>query len=70
MRPRHHWLIAILLFLASCTVAGAAIAAQLAWEEIVGAAEKEGEVTVYATNSVRDLKSFGKPFVKNSPRSN
>ena len=56
MRPMHHWLVAGLLFLESFTVAGAAIAAQPGWEEVVKAAEKEGEVSVYATNSVGDLR--------------
>src|SRR5438552_11301080 len=38
------------------------------WEEVIKAAEKEGEVTVYATNSVGDLQviwdAFRKKFSK------
>ncbi|HEX9270719.1 MAG TPA: hypothetical protein VGA01_00755, partial [Candidatus Binatia bacterium] len=68
MRPRHHWLIAVLLFLESFTIAGAAIAAQPGWEEVVKAAEKEGEVTVYATNSVGDLTVIWDAFKKKFPK--
>ena len=42
MRPMHHWLVVGFLFLANIAVAGAAIAAQDGWEEVVKAAEKEG----------------------------
>src|SRR5262245_44184498 len=55
MRMTHRWLAAVLIFLVAVTAAGAAIAAQPGWEEVVKAAEKEGEVSVYATNSVGDL---------------
>jgi len=39
-------------------------AAQGRWEDIVKAAEKEGEVTVYATNSVGDLQVIWDAFKK------
>ena len=56
MRLTHRWLTAAFVFLEAVTVAGAAMAAQAGWEEVVKAAEKEGEVTVYATNSVGDVR--------------
>jgi len=43
-------------------------AAQGRWEDIVKAAEKEGEVTVYATNSVGDLQVIWDAFRKKYPR--
>jgi len=42
--------------------------AQGRWEDIVKAAEKEGEVTVYATNSVGDLQVIWDAFRKKYPR--
>ena len=45
----------LLLAVASTLYAQIALAAQARWEDVVRAAEKEGEVTVYATNSVGDL---------------
>src|SRR5713226_1662603 len=48
--------------------ADAGRSAQQRWEEVVKAAEKEGEITVYATNSVGDLQviwdAFRKKFSK------
>ena len=43
-------------------------AAQGRWEDVVKGAEKEGEVTVYATNSVGDLQVIWDAFEKNFPR--
>ena len=68
MRPMHHWLVVGFLFLANVAVDGAAIAAQPGWEEVVKAAEKEGEVTVYATNSVGDLQVIWEAFRKKFPK--
>jgi hypothetical protein len=48
MRLTHRWLVAGFLFLTKIAIACAAIAAQPGWEEVVKAAETEGEVTVYA----------------------
>jgi len=42
--------------------------AQARWEEVVKAAEKEGEVTVYATNSVGDLQIIWDAFRKRFPK--
>src|SRR5918996_3576082 len=42
--------------------------AQPRWEEVVRAAEKEGEVTVYATNSVGDLQVIWDAFKKKFPK--
>jgi len=64
----HHWLVVGFLFLANVAVDGAAIAAQPGWEEVVKAAEKEGEVTVYATNSVGDLQVIWEAFRKKFPK--
>src|SRR3974377_752074 len=41
--------------------------AQQRWEDVVRAAEKEGEVTVYATNSVGDLPIIWDAFRKKFP---
>src|SRR5512135_2087620 len=38
------------------------------WEDIVKAAEKEGEVTVYATNSVGELRVIWDAFKKRFPK--
>ena len=38
------------------------------WEDVVKAAEKEGEVTVYATNSVGDLQVIWDAFKKKFPK--
>jgi len=45
-----------------------ASAAQSRWEDVVKAAEKEGEVTVYATNSVGDLQVIWDAFKKKFPK--
>ncbi len=58
----------ILLALAWCTVATYASAAQLGWEEVVKGAEKEGEVTVYATNSVGNLEVIWDAFKNKFPK--
>src|SRR5690349_24203232 len=47
---------------------GTANAAQLGWEDTVRGAEKEGEVTVYATNSVGDLQVIWDAFKKKFPK--
>jgi iron(III) transport system substrate-binding protein len=60
--------IAAILFIAVAAVTGRAIAAQTGWEDIVRAAEKEGEVTVYATNSVGDLQVIWDAFKKKFPK--
>jgi tripartite-type tricarboxylate transporter receptor subunit TctC len=54
--------------LASLVIASSALAAQGRWEDIVRAAEKEGEVTVYATNSVGDLQVIWDGFKKKFPK--
>ena len=46
----------------------AARPAQARWEEVIKAAEKEGEVTVYATNSVGDLQVIWDAFRKRFPK--
>jgi iron(III) transport system substrate-binding protein len=68
MRLTHHWLVVVFIYVGTFTVAGAAIAAQPGWEEVVKAAEKEGEVTVYATNSVGDLTVIWDAFRKKFPK--
>ena len=68
MRLTHHWLIAVFVFVLTFAVATTAIAAQPGWEEVVKAAEKEGEVSVYATNSVGDLTVIWDAFKKKFPK--
>ena len=68
MRLTHHWLIAVFVFVVTFAVAAAVIAAQPGWEEVVKAAEKEGEVSVYATNSVGDLTVIWDAFKKKFPK--
>jgi ABC-type glycerol-3-phosphate transport system substrate-binding protein len=68
MRLTHRWLVAVFICVGTCMVFGAGIAAQPGWEEIVKAAEKEGEVTVYATNSVGDLTVIWDAFKKKFPK--
>ncbi len=58
----------VLLALASFLVAQGAMGAQPRWEDVVRAAEKEGEVTVYATNSVGDLQVIWDAFKKKFPK--
>src|SRR5437660_10651528 len=57
-----------LLVVAVCALADRANAAQASWEEVVKAADKEGEVTVYATNSVGDLQVIWEAFRKKFPK--
>ena len=57
-----------MLVLTSSLVAQVAGAAQARWEDVVRGAEKEGEVTVYATNSVGDLQVIWDGFRKKFPR--
>jgi ABC-type Fe3+ transport system substrate-binding protein len=52
----------------AAATSGPASAAQARWEDIVRAAEKEGEVTVYATNSVGDLQVIWHAFRKKFPK--
>src|SRR5262245_26843939 len=68
MRLTHRWLVAVFISVGTCMVFGAAIAAQPGWEEVVKAAEKEGEVSVYATNSVGDLTVIWDAFKKKFPK--
>ncbi len=56
------------LALASVLFAQSALAAQARWEDVVRGAEKEGEVTVYATNSVGDLQVIWDGFKKKFPK--
>src|SRR5690242_18965031 len=51
-----------------CAVFGTASAAQSRWEDVVRGAEKEGEVTVYATNSVGDLQVIWDAFKRKFPK--
>jgi iron(III) transport system substrate-binding protein len=53
---------------ASVFGADAARAASSRWEDVVKGAEKEGEVTVYATNSVGDLQVIWDAFKKKFPK--
>ena len=59
---------AALLSVATCAVADKAPGAQARWEDVIKAAEKEGEVTVYATNSVGDLQVIWDAFKKKFPK--
>src|SRR4029077_1814363 len=68
MRLTRHWLVAVFMGMGTFTVAGAAIAAQPGWDEVVKAAEKEGEVSVYATNSVGDLTVIWDALKKKFPK--
>src|SRR5262245_64766826 len=68
MRLTYPWLAAIFIYMGTWTSVGAAMAAQAGWEEVVKAAEKEGEVTVYATNSVGDLTVIWDAFKKRYPK--
>jgi iron(III) transport system substrate-binding protein len=63
--------VALLLLLCSAKLVVAAEPARTVpqrWEDIVRAAEKEGEVTVYATNSVGDLPIIWEAFRKKYPK--
>jgi len=51
-----------------CALFGTGFAAQSGWEDTVRGAEKEGEVTVYATNSVGDLQVIWDAFKKRFPK--
>src|SRR6476660_10424285 len=57
----------VLLLALMCAVFGTA-SAQSRWEDVVRSAEKEGEVTVYATNSVGDLQVIWDAFKKRFPK--
>ena len=67
-RPGSLSVAAMIFCVAIATIAGRAGAAQARWEDIVGAAEKEGEVTVYATNSVGDLQVIWNEFKRKFPK--
>jgi iron(III) transport system substrate-binding protein len=56
------------LALAIAIYAPGAASAQTRWEDLVRAAEKEGEVTVYATHSVGDLRVIWDGFKKKFPK--
>ena len=68
------WVIEVLIapgwFEATKPVLAADVArsAQARWEDVVKGAEKEGEVTVYATNSVGDLQVIWDAFRKKFPK--
>src|SRR2546428_8433741 len=68
------WTVVFLLALVPLWTASFVIAAdtgrtgQQRWEEIVRAAEKEGAVVVYATNSVGDLPVIWEAFRKKFPK--
>ncbi|MGZ9212310.1 MAG: ABC transporter substrate-binding protein [Candidatus Binatia bacterium] len=57
-----------LLSLGISLVAQTIAAAQVRWDDVLRAAEKEGEVTVYATNSVGDLQVIWDAFKKKFPK--
>src|SRR4026207_1036722 len=59
------WIAVALSYL---VIADTGVAAQARWEDIVRAAEKEGEVAVYATNSVGDLQVIWEAFKKKFPK--
>jgi iron(III) transport system substrate-binding protein len=67
-RMYKRWVAGALSYLAACVIADTGVAAQARWEDIVRAAEKEGEVTVYATNSVGDLQVIWDAFKKKFPK--
>lgn len=67
-RSERKSIIAFLLAFVSLLSAHSAHAAQPRWEEVVRAAEKEGEVTVYASNSVGDLQVIWDAFRKKFPK--
>src|SRR6476659_7937441 len=58
----------VLLLALMCAVFGTASAAQSRWEDVVRSAEKEGEVSVYATNSVGELTVIWEAFKKKFPK--
>jgi ABC-type Fe3+ transport system substrate-binding protein len=60
--------VAVFFVVAVCALADRTGAAQARWEDVVKAAEKEGEVTVYATNSVGDLQVIWDAFKKKFPK--
>src|SRR5438093_13680105 len=63
------WIVAAMPILASCLVPACALGAvEARWEEVLRAAEREGEVTVYATNSVGDLPVIWEAFRKKFPK--
>ena len=59
---------AILISIVTGIITSRASAAQARWDDVVRAAEKEGEVTVYATNSVGDLQVIWDAFKKKFPK--
>ena len=65
----HKILVVAVFFVAAvCALADRTAAAPARWEDVVKAAEKEGEVTVYATNSVGDLQVIWDAFKKKFPK--
>src|SRR5574341_1208787 len=66
-KAKRFYRIAVLAWI-SLFLAQFAAAAQARWEDAVRAAEKEGAVTVYATNSVGDLQVIWDGFKKKFPR--
>jgi len=61
-------IVAAIVVVGFWSIATYAGAAQSRWEDVVRAAEKEGEVTVYATNSVGDLQVIWDAFKKKFPK--
>ncbi len=62
------WCDRVALLSRSPCVAQTVAAAQVRWDDVLRAAEKEGEVTVYATNSVGDLPVIWDAFKKKFPK--
>ena len=60
--------VALIAVLLTCVDITLALAAQARWEDVVRAAEKEGEVSVYATNSVGELTVIWDAFKKKFPK--
>jgi ABC-type glycerol-3-phosphate transport system substrate-binding protein len=60
--------VAFIAVLLTCIDTAVALAAQARWEDVVRAAEKEGEVSVYATNSVGELTVIWDAFKKKYPK--
>ena len=68
MKSSKHWLMWLILIFGTSTGVDSVFGAQSRWEDVVKGAEKEGEVTVYATNSVGDLQVIWEAFRKKFPK--
>ena len=60
--------VALIAVLLACVDITLTLAAQARWDDVVRAAEKEGEVSVYATNSVGELTVIWDAFKKKFPK--